>query len=124
MIENPNDPSLRSFIDVDPASPFPIQNLPFGFFSDYNPLPRPCVAIGEYVVDLDEIAKARLFGEDPHLGGRNFYHYGYLIHSPGYRRTIRQRISELLRHDNPQVRDNASLRTRAIIPQRHVQMLL
>ena len=33
MIDDPNDPSLRSFIDVAPDSPFPIQNLPFGVFS-------------------------------------------------------------------------------------------
>ena len=32
MIDDPNDPSLRSFIDVPPDSPFPIQNLPFGLF--------------------------------------------------------------------------------------------
>ena len=29
---HPNDPMLRSFIDVDPSSDFPIQNLPYGVF--------------------------------------------------------------------------------------------
>ena len=27
---HPNDPKLRSFIEVDPSSHFPIQNLPYG----------------------------------------------------------------------------------------------
>ena len=30
---HPNDPTLRSFIPVDPTSDFPIQNLPYGVFS-------------------------------------------------------------------------------------------
>ena len=50
---HPNDPSLRSFIDVDPASDFPIQNLPYGVFSTKDGLaPRVGVAIGDYVLDL------------------------------------------------------------------------
>ena len=50
---HPNDPSLRSFINVDPASDFPIQNLPYGVFSTAaNPTPRVGVAIGDYVLDL------------------------------------------------------------------------
>ena len=32
-MSHPNDPSLRSFIDVDPTSDFPIQNLPYGVLS-------------------------------------------------------------------------------------------
>ena len=33
IVPHPNDPSLRSFIDVAPTSDFPIQNLPYGVFS-------------------------------------------------------------------------------------------
>ncbi|MCP4616052.1 MAG: fumarylacetoacetase, partial [Bradyrhizobium sp.] len=50
---HPNDPKLRSFIPVDPASDFPIQNLPYGVFSARDGLaPRVGVAIGDYVLDL------------------------------------------------------------------------
>src|SRR6202023_3934774 len=50
---HPNDPSLRSFIPVDPTSDFPIQNLPYGVFSSKDGLaPRVGVAIGDYVLDL------------------------------------------------------------------------
>ncbi len=49
----PNDPTLRSFIAVAPASDFPIQNLPYGVFSARDGLaPRVGVAIGDYVLDL------------------------------------------------------------------------
>ncbi len=33
FVPHPNDPALRSFIPVDAASDFPIQNLPYGVFS-------------------------------------------------------------------------------------------
>src|SRR6202795_861819 len=53
---HPNDPSLRSFIPVDPTSDFPIQNLPYGVFSSKDGLaPRVGVAIGDYVLDLWEL---------------------------------------------------------------------
>ena len=55
---HPNDPKLRSFISVDPASDFPIQNLPYGVFSTRDGLaPRVGVAIGDYVLDLWQLAQ-------------------------------------------------------------------
>ncbi len=49
------DPTLTSWIESanDPASDFPIQNLPFGIFSDeVNDTPRAGVAIDEWIVDV------------------------------------------------------------------------
>ena len=48
-LEATRAPALRSWIESanDPLSDFPIQNLPFGIFSDEaNPSPRAGVAIG------------------------------------------------------------------------------
>ncbi|CAN1259992.1 FAH, partial [Linum perenne] len=55
-------PLMASFIEVRPDSHFPIQNIPYGVFK-HKPsgLPRPAVAIGDYVLDLSEIALAGLF---------------------------------------------------------------
>jgi len=51
----PKRSTLSSFIPVDPASDFPIQNLPYGVFSAKDGLaPRVGVAIGDYVLDLWE----------------------------------------------------------------------
>jgi Fumarylacetoacetase N-terminal len=56
FVTHPNDPTLRSFIDVDATSDFPIQNLPYGVFSTRDGLaPRVGVAIGDYVLDLWEL---------------------------------------------------------------------
>ena len=55
---HPNDPKLRSFIPVDVNSDFPIQNLPYGIFSAKDGLaPRVGVAIGDYVLDLWQLAQ-------------------------------------------------------------------
>lgn len=55
---------LASWVSVPSGSDFPIQNLPYGIFrtQDY-PLPRLGVAIGEYVLDLLEVARMGLFDE-------------------------------------------------------------
>ncbi|WVY93021.1 hypothetical protein V8G54_032109 [Vigna mungo] len=53
---------LKSFVEVHPDSHFPIQNLPYGVFKPQpSSSPRPGVAIGDYVLDLSEIASAGLF---------------------------------------------------------------
>src|SRR5512138_658590 len=50
-----HDPSLTSWIESanDPASEFPIQNLPFGVFAKKgDPRPAIGVAIGNQILDL------------------------------------------------------------------------
>jgi fumarylacetoacetase len=122
-VPHPNDPSLRSFIPVDPASDFPIQNLPYGVFSSKDGLaPRVGVAIGEYVLDLWELEQdGRLdVGElgvfaAPMLNP-------YMALGPKLWSRTRARISELLRHDNPELRDDPTLRERVLVPMAEVKL--
>jgi fumarylacetoacetase len=122
---HPNDPKLRSFIDVDPASDFPIQNLPYGVFSSSDGLaPRVGVAIGNYVLDLWELEQdGRLdVGElgvfaAPALNP-------FMALGPKVWSRTRARISELLRHDHPELRDNRELRERALVPMADVKLHL
>ncbi|MCA1537271.1 fumarylacetoacetase [Bradyrhizobium sp. NBAIM03] len=121
---HPNDPSLRSFIAVDPASDFPIQNLPYGVFSTKDGrAPRLGVAIGDYVLDLWELEQDGLISAgDPgtFAGGLNaLMHLGPKVWSK-----TRARISELLRHDNPELRDNEQLRSRAFVLMRDAKLHL
>src|SRR5579871_6420945 len=113
-------PALRSFIDVSPESHYPIQNLPFGIFSPKpGGSPRVGVAIGEMVVDLAVLEVEGFFKEllgvfsQPSLNG--FMALGKRAWTDT--RTI---IQDLLRHDNPTLRDNAALRARALIPAQEV----
>ena len=121
---HPNDPKLRSFIEVDPSSNFPIQNLPYGvFLTPERPEPRVGVAIGDWILDLAELETAGLIGfenaagifSQPSLNA-------FMSLDPRVWTTTRARISELLRHDHAELRDNSALRKRALIPQSAAQM--
>ncbi|UYZ64269.1 fumarylacetoacetase [Hymenobacter weizhouensis] len=124
----PNDPALRSWIDIAPTSDFPIQNLPFGVFDkDEQPGPRLGVAIGEYVLDLYAVAQFGFF-EDLDLGPKmpKVFRRGALnsfisLGRPAWR-AVRQRVSELLRHDNPALRDNEEAMRACLVRQREVRM--
>lgn len=121
-VPHPNDPSLRSFIEIDPTSDFPIQNLPYGVFSTNDGLaPRAGVAIGDYVLDLWELEQDGLVtAGDPGtfaVGLNALMHLGPKVWSK-----TRARISELLRHDNPELRDNIQLRSRALVPIRNAKL--
>ena len=121
---HPNDPKLRSFIDVDPSSYFPIQNLPYGvFFTPERPDLRVGVAIGDFVLDLAALEAAGLIRIEgasgvfakPSLNA-------FMALGPKVWSAARARVSALLRHDNPELRDNAELRKRALVAQDFAQM--
>jgi fumarylacetoacetase len=122
---HPNDPSLRSFIPVDASSDFPIQNLPYGVFSTAAlPAPRVGVAIGDYVLDLWELEQdCRLDVGDLGVFSTPMLNPFMALGPKVWSRT-RARISELLRHDNPELRDNDELRRRALAPMVHAKLHL
>jgi fumarylacetoacetase len=122
---HPNDPTLRSFISVDPTSDFPIQNLPYGVFSTKAaPTPRIGVAIGDYVLDLWQLAQdCRIDVVEPGVFAASSLNPFMALGPTVWSRT-RARISELLRHDNPELRDNDNLRRRALVPMADVQLHL
>jgi fumarylacetoacetase len=117
ILPHPNDPALRSFVEVDPASDFPIQNLPYGVFSSRDGLaPRVGVAIGDHVLDLWELEQdGRLDVGELGVFSAPMLNPFMALGPNAWSRT-RARISELLRHDNPELRDNAELRARALVP--------
>jgi fumarylacetoacetase len=122
---HPNDPTLRSFIPVDPASDFSIQNLPYGVFSTKAGLaPRIGVAIGDYVLDLWELEQdGRLdVGDLGVFAGPTLN--PFMAMGPKVWSRTRARISELLRHDHPELRDNDELRRLALVPMAHVKLHL
>jgi fumarylacetoacetase len=124
-VPHPNDPSLRSFIEVDPTSDFPIQNLPYGVFSTRDGLaPRVGVAIGDYVLDLWQLAQdCRIDVVEPAVFAASQLNPFMALGPKVWSRT-RARISELLRHDNPELRDHEKLRRRALVPMADVKLHL
>jgi fumarylacetoacetase len=122
-MSHPNDPTLRSFLAVDPASHFPIQNLPYGVFSKAGLAPRVGVAIGDHVLDLCELEQEGLLQVEPGtFAGPSLN--AFMAQGPKVWSRTRARISELLRHDRGELRDNEALRQRALVPMRQVKLHL
>jgi fumarylacetoacetase len=120
---HPNDPKPRSFVPVDATSHFPIQNLPYGVFSAKDGLaPRIGVAIGEYVLDLWQLAQdCRFDVVEPAVFAAPQLN-PFMALGPKVWSSTRARISELLRHDHPELRDNEKLRKRALVPMGDVKL--
>ncbi|KRP85188.1 fumarylacetoacetase [Bradyrhizobium pachyrhizi] len=120
---HPNDPKLRSFIDVAPTSDFPIQNLPYGVFSSKDGLaPRVGVAIGDYVLDLWELEQDSRLDVGPLGVFSQPSLNAFMALGPKVWSATRARISELLRSDHPELRDNRELRARALVPMADVRL--
>mgnify|MGYP001120797844 FL=1 len=126
MIEA-NNPDLKSWVDVPANSDFPIQNLPFGIFSINNASPRAGVAIGNFVLDLSVLSELGFF-DKLELADNTVFHKLTLndfieLGKPVWT-AVRNRISELLRDDNPELRDNSDAKRQVLYPMPMVQMHL
>jgi fumarylacetoacetase len=125
------DPSLRSFVSVTPESHFPIQNLPYGVFRPRDGAePRVGVAIGDLVLDLAAVEQAGLLTIALPGGGTNSSIFSqpclnpFLASGRAVWQQVRRRLIELLREDEPALRDNEPLRRGALFRQDEVGMLL
>ena len=95
------DGSLTSWINVPEGSDFPIQNLPYGVFSDgYGT--RCGIAIGTSIFDLAQAESAGLFANTGLTRGtfRSDSLNGFLGHSRGVWSAIRARVTDVLSTGN------------------------
>lgn len=126
------DPNLRSFIDVDPASHFPIQNLPYGVFRPpTGGSARVGVAIGDKILDLSVLESAGLLDLAARFDGsgtvarpfsRSTLNAFMALGRPAWS-AAREQISALLRSDTPTLRDNSSLLEAAVVDREDATML-
>lgn len=113
--------TMASWISIDEESDFSLQNLPYGIFSTSSVDQRIGVAIGDFVLDLKVLANAGIFSnldfdtlflEDSTLN--RYAGLGRKVH-----RQVRALLQILLSAETSQgsiLRDNASLRERALVP--------
>ena len=115
-----NDPSRKSWVEIQEGSDFPIQNLPFGIFSIENGVHRVGVALGDFIIDLASIA------EKGHFDSLNidnsvftatflndFMHLGKSI-----TREIRNILSDLFEESNTTLKGS----TDVLVPMASAQM--
>ena len=110
-------PTLKSWIESanDPASDFPIQNLPFGVFSDaVNERPRAGVAIGDWIADLAALEDAGLVDAHGTFSAPRLN--AFIALGRDTWRAVRIALSGLFARDTPTLRDDAALRRRTLVP--------
>jgi fumarylacetoacetase len=112
---------LRSFIEVGDGCHFPIQNLPYGVFSQPDTSHRIGVAIGEFVLDLTTLQQKGLI-EGTYFQSSNLNTFISTGKSEWSR--VRQRVQHLLNRENPTLRDNSELRTLVLVPRDRIKMHL
>jgi len=119
-----NLPQLKSWVTIPDQSDFPIQNLPFGIFKTKYLSSVAGVAIGDHVLDLVYLH------ENGFLDGLGLpagifnqkYLNDFLALGRKKGREVRARVSELLRHDNDELKSNRAACEIALVPKAEVQM--
>lgn len=119
-----NDPTIKSWIEIPSNSDFPIQNLPFGIFKTQSSSSRVGVAIGDQVLDLATLNKLG-FLDDFKIDDSVFtnqYLNDFIALGKPMCQSIRQRISNLLNNNNPELRDNKNACYKVLHFMSNVQM--
>lgn len=104
-----NDPTLKSWVEVPKGSDFPIQNLPFGIFKTSYSEGRVGIRIGNYVLDLAAVHNLGFLSELSYESKDFSSTYLNSMMKKGKKATteLRNRISELLNVENPEMQDKA-----------------
>ena len=100
MIDETHDSSRMSWVEsANGHSDFPVQNLPLGVFSLDDDAPRGGVAIGDWIIDLKQLAASGLLKGDAQIAATlaSGPKLNPLLGAePGVRRALRKALSDLL----------------------------
>ena len=103
-----NNPDLESWVSVPEETDFPIQNLPLGVFKTDQLKPRVGIRIGDSILDLKTLHVLGYLDNLPFSIESFDSHTLNLLMKKGKlaARRLRDRISELLNKDNPELQNN------------------
>lgn len=121
-----NNPALKSWVEVDENSDFPIQNLPFGIFKTETQKPRAGIAIGNLVFDLVAASKFGYFNSlnfDTRVFSKDSLNDFIALGRPVWR-ALRTRVADLLTDSNPELRDDKEARSKVLLRMTEVELLL
>jgi len=144
-IDDTHNPDLQSWIEEanDPATDFPIQNLPLGLIKLPNPededddeswIESVVTRVGDTIVDLSACYNAGVLKPDNKKFEDDFEVYigdggtlnaiGDADVTPGFRPALRRAISKMLAKDTKALRDAGGIRAEALIPLEEADFLL
>ncbi len=126
MSSKANNPLLQSWREVKPGSDFPIQNLPFGLYSDSKVSHHACSAIGDYIIDLYELVRNGYADalNIPIEVLRDNSLNDFIALGKQTTNGLRERLSELLVDTNRELQDHKEFHFLVFKRQSDVKMLL
>jgi len=126
MILKANNPALTSWIEVEANTDFPIQNLPFGVYSDSATKHHLCSAIGNYIIDLYELANLGYLSNQSinREVFNNAFLNDFIDLGKDVTRALRDRLSDLLEKSNNELQNNKDAFATVFKLQEAVNMLL
>ncbi len=119
------DAQFESWVAIPEDSDFTCYNLPYGIFTYQGKKPRVGVAIGTQVLDLAALHR-RGYLDSLYVNGKVFRSKKLnklIAQGPAVWSKLRALLQDLLRADNPLLRDASHL-NKILIPQEAVEMLL
>ncbi len=121
-----NNPNRKSWLKVDKASDFPIQNIPFGVFLTKDDITTIGTRIGEYAIDLAALHQLGYFEGIP-LTDDIFMQDSlndFISDGRTTWRLVRNKIAEIFDNENSKLKENKKHRKEIIFDIDDVAMLL
>lgn len=116
--------SLSSWFEVEPNSDFSIHNLPFGVYSDEHVAHRACSAIGDYIIDLFELAHLKLINVENLSVLENQYLNDFIALGKSQTNAIRLTIQKILCDIHSPLKINTSWQAKVFKKQSTVKLLM
>ena len=121
-----NNPTKKSWINVDKNSDFPIQNIPFGVFLTRDDIITIGTRIGDYAIDLGALHQLGYFKDIP-LTDDIFLQdtlNDFIADGRKTWRLVRNKISEIFDENNSVLRDHEEHKDKIIFRMDEVEMQL
>jgi fumarylacetoacetase len=125
-MDKTNNPDLKSWIQVEKGSNFPIQNLPFGIFRRHGKPPSAATRIGDTIIDLHALASHSCFkdnGFDPGVFNRPVLNDFIALGKPSWHR-LRVCLSNLFNIESSNLRDNLKAKGDILFSVQDVEMMM
>lgn len=118
---------MHSWIDISPTSDFSMYNFPFGVYKTAEGKYHAASAIGNYIIDLYVLAEANVFHGVLNLDKTTLAQStlnSFIAQGKAITNAVRTVLQDVFGADNATLRDNAELRSKALLKQGEVQMVL
>src|ERR1043165_6740332 len=113
----------KTWIEIDPRSDFSIHNIPFGIFTTSGIQHRVCSAIGDYVIDLYELAAEYYIEVDKNILEQQFLN-AFIALGKTVTTKVRNQIIELLTDADSAFKQSDELFARVFRKMDTVKMLM